>query len=242
MLPKRGTSNTQERIDLVQRYINLFGADTIDCLLADREFVGERWVKWLNDNRIRYYIRIRENFWAFNPKSGRQVKASRIFNHLKIGEADFLHHIFYVKGQACYLSGSRVKGHDGKPELQIIISFNKPEDAVETYRQRWQIDTMFKAMKSAGFNIETTHLSDIERIEKLLLIVTMAFVWCYSIGEFVHRNLKPIRVLRHGRKAKSIFRYGLDILTEFLARDRNDHQLQFFDFLVINEMPLNVTG
>ncbi len=43
-LPKRGTSNTQERIDLVQRYINLFGADSIDCLLADREFVGERWI------------------------------------------------------------------------------------------------------------------------------------------------------------------------------------------------------
>jgi len=48
---------------------------------------------------------------------------------------------------------------------------NKPEDAVEIYRQRGQIETMFKAMKSAGFNIEATHLSDIERIEKLLLIV-----------------------------------------------------------------------
>ena len=43
MLPKKGTSNTQERIDLVQRYVNLFGEETIDCLLADREFVGERW-------------------------------------------------------------------------------------------------------------------------------------------------------------------------------------------------------
>ena len=242
MLPKRGTSNTQERIDLVQRYVSLFGADTIDCLLADREFVGERWVKWLNDNCIRYFIRIRENFWAFNPKSGKQVRVSWIFNRLKVGEADFLHHIFYVNGQACYLSGSKVKGHDGKPELQIIISFNRPEDAVETYRQRWQIETMFRAMKSAGFNIEDTHLSDIERIEKLLLIVMMAFVWCYNIGEFVHRNLKPIRILKHGRKAKSIFRYGLDILTEFLVRNRNDHQLQFFDFLKINEIWLDGAG
>ena len=81
MLPKKGTSNTQERIDLVQRYINLFGRETIDCLLADREFVGERWI-----------------------------------------------------------------------------------------------------MKSAGFNIEDTRLTDIERIVKLLLLVMMAFVWCYNIG------------------------------------------------------------
>ena len=129
MLPKKGTSNTQERIDLVQRYINLFGEETIDCLLADREFVGERWI-----------------------------------------------------------------------------------------------------MKSAGFNIEDTHLTDIERIEKLLLVM-MAFVWCYNIGAFVNQNLKPIRILKHGRKAKSIFRYGLDIVAEFLTRGRNDYNIPIFNFL-----------
>ena len=44
MLPKKGNSNTKERIALLQRYIRLFGADSIDCLLADREFVGEHWM------------------------------------------------------------------------------------------------------------------------------------------------------------------------------------------------------
>ena len=43
ILPKKGTSNTKERIELVQRYVRLFGAESIDCLLADREFVGEHW-------------------------------------------------------------------------------------------------------------------------------------------------------------------------------------------------------
>ena len=44
MLPKKGNSNTKERIALLQRYIRLFGANSIDCLLADREFVGEHWI------------------------------------------------------------------------------------------------------------------------------------------------------------------------------------------------------
>lgn len=232
MLPKRGTSNTQERIDLLQRYINLFGTESIDCLLADREFVGERWIEWLNNMNIRYHIRIRENFWAFNPRSGKQVRVSWLFNSLKVGEASFFYHIFYVKGQACYLSGSKIKGHDGKHELQVIISFNKPENAVSSYRQRWQVETLFRSLKSSGFNIEDTHLTDIERVEKLLLIVMMAFVWCYNIGEFVNQNLQPIRILKNGRKAKSIFRYGLDLLTEFLVRGRNDFHLPFFDFLL----------
>jgi hypothetical protein len=42
MLDKRGNSHTRERIALMERYIRLFGCDTVDCLLADREFAGEQ--------------------------------------------------------------------------------------------------------------------------------------------------------------------------------------------------------
>lgn len=51
---------------------------------------------------------------------------------------------------------------------------------------------MFKTMKSAGFNIEDAHLTDIERIEKLLLLEMMVFVWYYDIEKFFNQNLKPI--------------------------------------------------
>ena len=237
MLPKKGTSNTQERISLMQRYIRLFGSESIDCLLADREFVGEHWIKWLNENKIRYYVRIRENFWVTIPSTGRQVKVSWMFNHLKNGESTFFHKIYYVNKQACYLAGSRVKGHDGKPELQVIISYNRPQESIKTYKRRWQIETMFRAMKSAGFNMEDTHLTDPDRISKLVLMVMMAFVWCYNIGELVHRQIKPIRVLTHGRKEKSIFRYGLDIVAEFLMRGRNEFKIPIFDlFSIANQI------
>ena len=237
MLPKKGSSNTKERIALLQRYIRLFGADSIDCLLADREFVGENWMKWLNENKIRYYVRIRENFWVAIPSSGKRVKVSWMFNGLKIGESTFFHKIYYVNNQACYLAGSRVKGHDGKPELQVIISYNQPQDSVETYRRRWQIETMFKAMKSAGFNMEDTHLTDPERVGKLLLMVMIAFVWCYNIGELVHRKIKPLRILKHGRKEKSIIRYGLDIVADYLQRGINEFKIPIFDlFSIANQI------
>ena len=42
MLNKRGNSNSQERIDLVNRFIRLFGKDAIESIVADREFVGEK--------------------------------------------------------------------------------------------------------------------------------------------------------------------------------------------------------
>ncbi|MFB9056989.1 hypothetical protein ACFFU9_09575 [Mariniflexile ostreae] len=80
MLDKRGNSNTGERIALVKDFIAWFGRERIDCLLADREFVGEDWLGFLNRENIRYHIRIRNNFKVFSPRKQAQVKAWHLFN------------------------------------------------------------------------------------------------------------------------------------------------------------------
>lgn len=41
LLPKRGNSNWEERKKIMERFIRLFGQDCIDCLVADREFIGK---------------------------------------------------------------------------------------------------------------------------------------------------------------------------------------------------------
>jgi len=231
MLHKRGNSNTNERIRMINRYINLFGCQTIDCLLADREFVGEHWVNYLNSNKIRYYIRIRENFYVDDPRTGKRFKAFWVFNELKCGECRFLHRIYRVNGQLCYLSASKVKNKDGIPELQIIIAFDKPENAQQIYKDRWQIETAFRGLKSSGFNIENTHLTDLERIEKLFSIVMVAFAWAYVVGVFANQNIKPIRILKHGKKAKSLLKHGLEIIATILLNPMITIDIEIFKFL-----------
>lgn len=71
MLDKKGNSNSAERIALIQRFIRLFGKDCIECIMADREFVGEEWIGYLNREKLRYYIRIRNNFKVFLPRKMR---------------------------------------------------------------------------------------------------------------------------------------------------------------------------
>jgi hypothetical protein len=230
MMPKFGNSSTNERIELLQRYMDLFGIDSIECLLADREFVGDHWIAYLNFNRIRYHIRIRENFWIIIPRNGHSVKASWIFNHLKINQYEFIHGIVSVNGQLCYLSGSKVKNRQGVPELQIIVSFNKPDEAQTLYKERWQIETAFKALKTSGFNIEDTHLTDIERIKKLFALVLIAFVWVYKAGIFLNA-LIPIKIKKHGRRAKSLFKYGLTYIANVLFSNDIDDFIECCKFL-----------
>ena len=227
MLDKKGNSNSKERIDLVNRYIKLFGKDTIECLVADREFIGEQWLEYLNYEKIRYYIRIRNNFKVYLPDKNKTVKAFWLFHSSKVNEFIFYDKIVRVNGQLCYLSGSKlVKG-----EYLILVSFNKPEQADSYYKQRWQIEMSFKAMKSSGFDIEKTHLQDIDRIRKLLLLVMIAFVWCYKVGIYLHEHVTPIKTKTHGRKAKSIFKYGLSYVANILLNSQSQDDIGIFKFL-----------
>lgn len=128
-LDKRGNSDTTERIELIRQFITWFGRDCINCLLADREFVGHHWLEFLNKNNIRYYIRLRKNFKVFCFDRNQEKPVFWLFNKLKKGE--FYHHpkIVKINDALCYVSG--VKGFDkeGKLDTLILVSFNKPEES-----------------------------------------------------------------------------------------------------------------
>lgn len=229
MMDKRGNSNTEERMELITRFLGLAGEGSIAHLMADREFVGSEWFKFLNSIGIHYHIRIRENFHAI--RHGKESKAHWLFTDLKLGECKHLSGIYYVNGQPCYLSGSKIKDKEGKPELQILVSYCNAEESLEMYKQRWQIETMFKGLKSSGFNIEDSHVRIQERMANLFAIVMIAYVWCYLVGIYIHENIKEIKVLHHGRKAKSLFKYGLEYISQCLLNHRNRYQIDIFKFL-----------
>ena len=173
-MDKRGNSNTEERIELVNRFLRIAGHDSIGHLMADREFVGSEWLEYLNAMGIHYHIRIRENFKVV--RYGQETRAFWLFNDVRLGEGKHLDGSYYVNGRACYLSCSKVKDKDGKPELQILVSYCNAEEALEMYRRRWQIETMFKGLKSSGFNIEGSHVRDRERMSNLFSILMIAYV------------------------------------------------------------------
>ena len=128
------------------------------------------------------------------------------------------------------MSASKIKNKKGIPELQIIVSFNKQDQAQSVYKERWQIESAFKALKTSGFNIEDTHLTDLDRINKLFSLVLIAFVWAYKTGIFQH-SILPIKIKKHGRRAKSLFKYGLTYLANVLFSDDIDKFYECCKFL-----------
>jgi hypothetical protein len=69
-------------------------------------------------------------------------------------------------------------------EFLLIASSGAPQaEAFSAYSRRWEIETLFGALKSRGFNFEDTPLTHPERIGKLLGLLALAFAWTYRTGE-----------------------------------------------------------
>ena len=59
---KKGNSHTQERVDLLEEFVELFCEYKIAYITADREFLGHDWLDYLlSQPMISFRIRIREN-------------------------------------------------------------------------------------------------------------------------------------------------------------------------------------
>ena len=90
---------------------------------------------------------------------------------------------------------------------------------------------MLRAMKSSGFNIENTNLRDIARIARLTAMVCMILVWAYLVGEHKDMNVKTIRILKHGKRAKSLIKYGMEEIANVLLRPLYKPKFDIFKFL-----------
>ena len=206
MLDKKGNSDSQERMDLIDRFQEVFPEVSVAFLSGDREFVGKEWLSYLLlEPSIPFRLRIRESEKIGD--GGKKLRTSVVFAHLKIGESQVLSARRWVWGRLVYVAGLRLE--DG--ELLVVIGSESPETMIFDYAQRWGIETLFGMLKTRGFCLESTHVVKGERLSKLLALMSLALCWAIKVGEWQHEYY-PLKIKKHGRLAQSIFRYGLDFL------------------------------
>jgi hypothetical protein len=208
MLDKRGNSNTTERVLLLEEFRLLFEGIQVKSLCADREFLGQEWFAYLCASpALRFRIRIRETDLLSKRHSSVDWSGRVLFASLRRGELRVLRDRYRLWGQWVYVSGMRLD--DG--ELLIIVTPDRTQTAIRDYAERWSIETLFGMFKSRGFNLEDTHITDMERLSKIIALLTLALCWALRTGEWLAQS-KPIPIKNHGRKLLSTFRYGLDYI------------------------------
>lgn len=207
-LNKAGNSNTNERLDLLERFGTIFGFNRIKSLIADREFIGQKWFVALHQKGIPFFMRIKENM--LTPFGQDTLTVGRYFNHLNPKQNRKIYKTMY--GLDVCLSGTCSKDN----ELVIVMTNQdlKASEILRIYKKRWSIEELFRKLKSSGFDLEKSHMTDPKRLVSLLIILGMATLVAYLAGKQVKIPFKQtVNYL-----LKSPFRQGLSQLRFYFAK------------------------
>lgn len=198
---KSGNSNAFDRIDLIKQVIDLVGVERIGIVIGDREFIGHRWLKYLKDKGINFCIRVPKHH-LIERFDGEKLRIEELI----------INQPLYLKD--CLVDGVWVNVYLKKLSdgdfLFLIGTLKEPKHLGQVYRKRWTIEVMFQSFKSRGFNIKNTHMKATYKLKKLVGLVAIAFVICNSLGIYKHKKVQKIKTKKHGYKAKSFCRTGID--------------------------------
>jgi Transposase DDE domain len=211
-LGKAGNSNQTERKTILEELLKIIPSHRILALTADREFIGQDWFKALFEQEVNPVIRLKRD--TMIQHRGIKAPADAWFDHLKSGELLELTKARVMGVRVFVLATLTPEG-----EFLILATRKRPSQALVIYAQRWEIETLFAAFKTRGFNLEDTHITNLERSERLFALLVIALAWVVLVGEFVS-SLKRLKLKNHGSPERSVFRVGLDCLRQILLSGR----------------------
>lgn len=194
----------------MQRYLDVFGAASIELLLADREFIGAEWLEFPCKNNIPFAIRLKEGMTLEVNDTPRSF-ASLLRRHKRGTWVGTLEGMRTERRFA----GRRLRGGEA---LIIATNTRDAARAMRDDRRRWGIECMFGDCKTRGLNLEDTHITDPSKLDALIGVVALAITWAYRCATATKgRGVIPRKT--HGRREKSWFRTGLDALRRWLLFD-----------------------
>lgn len=146
-------------------------------LAADRFYGTAALVGWCQEALWSYRIRLKGNL-TLSHEDG-EITTGDVVTRLAPG----------IVGAELYGSGVKTnigvlheKGH----KEPWIIAMDAAPNIYTTldYGMRWGIESMFSDMKSRGFGLMQSHIQKPDRLERLILIMSLALYWAVSCGMF----------------------------------------------------------
>ena len=200
-----GNSNAGDRINLLKQLLNIVGKERIQMLVMDREFIGQRWLRWLKDEKIPFCVRVPKHH-SILLANGQRLWAETVARPSRT----YYQHDAIVDGVVVNLALC----YDKDGELLYLIGTTLPQTLSAWYKRRWSIEVLFQALKGRGFDLEHSSLRCLLKYRKLFALVAIAYTLCWATG-IEDGKINPVKPKKHGYPQYSVFRRGLNLIRQF---------------------------
>jgi hypothetical protein len=214
-VPHEGNSNLALQKKLLGWLRECLPASRQVSIVADREFHSIHLARWIAcQMKAHFVLRIKAGTWI--EIKGHWYKAGematkgkrRLWESVKVTgdrKADYRVNLLAVWDKK-------------ETEPWLLISDREQADLIEaTYKKRYWVEEMFSDNKSRGLNLEATRITDSARVQRLLVAVTLAYLWIMEIGSIVVASNQWRKVDNRGaQRSVSLCQIGLRWLREKL--------------------------
>lgn len=176
-------------------------------LLGDREYIGTEWFNVLKNSLIDIVIRLRISDYQYAINEiGKPI--SKLESRAKSNLGKGVWKFFQLNGHTYTFVIVAYKNRSQKIEFLRLITTLSPAKALEAYSKRYRIETMFKNLKSNGFDLEALNLKYKYKVQLMMSVIVLAYTLAviYGLQDFK----KKITIKKHGSPEMSAFRWGLD--------------------------------
>jgi hypothetical protein len=188
--------------------------------LADRGFQDCDWASLCLKMGWHFDIRLPKSI-CVTLSDGKQCRIDQL--GVSAGRRRYFQDVLFTQqAKLCaHLSVGWTEGDQTNPPEILAVMSDQPacRKRIQEYGLRMQIEESFKDDKTGGFDIDHTRLKHPERLERLLLAVAVATLWCHELGEHVLEQGEDCRrQIDPGKDRElSIFQLGLRWLKRCVA-------------------------
>lgn len=202
----KGHLDESLHVQLLMKLRVIIPSDTQVILVGDGEFDGVEWQEAIRNNQWGYVLRTSKNSILIEDGeefSFKQLGTYPGHEYLSIPQVHFTRKTFGPV-HAVLLWKQKYKD-----PIYLISNLELAEEAAWWYKKRFHIETFFSDQKSRGFNLQKSHLSDPQRLMRLLICAALAYLWMIYLGELAMQKEWHHHFHRKNRCDLSLFQLGL---------------------------------
>jgi hypothetical protein len=216
---KKGHFPESLHIALIKEVQELVPDGARVVLLGDGEFDGINLQAIVNGWKWEYVCRTARSITLYYE--GEPFHFGALGDATKQGESIGVTDVFFTHekyGPVLAISWWR---QDCKEPIYLISNMESDDDACDFYGKRFRIETFFSDQKSRGFNLHKSHISNPERLKRLMIAACLAYYWIIYLGDMALQNDWNKILHRTDRCDLSLFQLGLRLLKYLLNEGRS---------------------
>ena len=213
---KKGHFSAEKHIALLQKVHRIIPESADVVFLGDGEFDSVELQKSLRNYGWDYVCRTAENIII--EECGEEFSFKEL--SITVGDCLCLPQVLFTKqkyGPVQVIAWWQTGYID---PIFLVTNLVVKEEACYWYKKRFRIETFFSDEKSRGFHIQKSHISDPERLNRLLIAACLAYLWIVYLGTVAQKDNLVRIIHRSDRCDLSLFQLGLRLLDYFLNHEK----------------------